>query len=308
LKKLCQGVEGKMKAVITGANSFIGMRLAEKFSAEGWDSILVVRPGRNMKVPSNSSLLQLSMEEYAKLGELTGGCDCFLHLAWSGTRGLSRMDSEMQKKNVLYSLRGIESICNTGCGRVILVGSQAEYGPQLEPTAETALCRPHTEYGKAKLELSQKVAELCIQNNVEYKLLRIFSLYGPGDHPDTLISSVLRDMLANRSCQLTQCTQNWDYLYVADAVEAVFRLCSLPCSDGIYNIASGDIRPLKAFVEEMLQLTQSKSRLLFGAVPYPTTGTIALWPDVSKLKQELNWLPKTSFAQGIRLTIDWLKI
>lgn len=296
-----------MKAVITGANSFIGLQLAEKFSAEGWDSILVMRPGHEVNVPPNAQLLHLSMEEYSMLGELTGGCDCFIHLAWKGTRSPLRMDREIQKENVLYSLQGIGSMLSAGCGRVVLAGSQAEYGSQLELTSERAVCMPHTEYGKAKLALSQQAAELCIPKNVDYKLLRIFSVYGPGDHFDTMIMSILNDMLRNSPCKLTQCTQLWDFLYVSDAVEAVFRLCSTSCTNGVYNIASGDVRPLKEFVKEMLLVTQSGSQLRYGSVPYPRTGKVSLWPDVSKLREELDWEPEVDFAEGIRLTANWLR-
>lgn len=40
-----------MKAVTTGVNGFIGLQLAERFSAEGWDNVLVLRPGHTMKPP-----------------------------------------------------------------------------------------------------------------------------------------------------------------------------------------------------------------------------------------------------------------
>lgn len=295
-----------MKFVITGANSFIGAAMARKISQAGWESILVVRPGREIEPLPHTKILSMDMRDYSKLGELTGPCDCFLHLVWRGTRGPLRTDREIQQENVSYSLQGIESMLRVGCGRVVLAGSQAEYGLQLELTSERAVCMPHTEYGKAKLALSQQTAELCIQKNVDYKLLRIFSVYGPGDYSDTMIMSILNDMLKNNPCKLTQCTQQWDFLYVSDAVEAIFRLCSAPCSNGVYNIASGDVRPLKSFVEEMYEVTHSASHLLFGALPYSEMGRMSLWPDVSKLKHELCWEPTVTFERGIQDIINRL--
>ena len=295
-----------MKVVITGANSFIGTRLAERFSEEGWESVLVVRPGHTVQVPANAQLVPLSMDEYSKLGELTGGCDCFVHLSWQGVRGSQRMDKELQEANVVFSMQGIASVLRAGCAKVVLSGSQAEYGPQFEPTTEQAVCRPHTEYGKAKLALARQIADLCVQKNVAYKLLRIFSTYGPRNYPDTLIMSMLRNMRSNRPCELTPCTQQWDFLYIDDAVDAIIRICGLPCTDGIYNIASGDVRPLSEFVKEMLRVTKSSSRLLFGAIPYPETGKMSLWPDVTKLHKELNWQSAIQFETGIQRTMDWI--
>ncbi len=289
-----------MKIVITGANSFIGNELAKRAVELGWDVVLVVRKGRSMNISRCSRTVELPIEEYDHLGQLTGPCDCFVHLAWNGTRGESRIDAARQRKNVEYSLRGVRSMLSSGCGRIISAGSQAEYGPHSEQISEESGCRPNTEYGKAKLSFYERLAALCTQNSIAYKEPRFFSLYGPGDFSGTMILSVLRDMLANRPCRLSECKQMWDYLFVDDAVDGLIRLCKDPCPDGVYNFGSGDARPLREYVEDMARLTQTKSELLYGAIPYPPTGMVSIWPDVSKLKRELRWEPKVSFEEGIQ--------
>lgn len=289
-----------MKIVITGANSFIGKKLAKRVEKLDWETVLVVRKGRNMNLGKNSRIVELPMEEYDRLGSLTGPCDCFVHLAWNGTRGESRMDAARQQENVEYSLRGVRSMLSVGCDRIISAGSQAEYGPHSGQISEKSGCRPNTEYGKAKLAFYEKLAALCRQNSVAYKEPRFFSLYGPGDFSGTMILSILRDMLANRPCRLSECKQMWDYLYIDDAIDGLIHLCREPCPDGVYNFGSGDARPLREYVEDIARLTQTKSELLYGAVPYPPTGMVSIWPDVSKLKRELLWEPKVSFEEGIR--------
>lgn len=289
-----------MKIVITGANSFIGKKLAKRIEKLGWETVLVVRKGRNSNAGKNFRIIELPMEEYGRLGSLAGPCDCFVHLAWNGTRGESRMDAAQQRKNVEYSLRGVRSMFSAGCGRIISAGSQAEYGPHSGQISEESGCRPNTEYGKAKLSFYERLAALCTQNGVAYKEPRFFSLYGPGDFSGTMILSILQDMLANRPCRLSECKQMWDYLYIDDAIDGLIRLCKDPCLDGVYNFGSGDARPLREYVEDMARLTQTKSELLYGAVPYPPTGMVSIWPDVSKLKRELHWEPKVSFEEGIR--------
>lgn len=289
-----------MRIVITGANSFIGSRLAKRAAELNWEAVLVMRKGRNMNLDGNSRIIELPMEEYGRLGALAGPCDCFVHLAWNGTRGDSRMDAARQQKNVEYSLRGVRSMLSVGCGRIISAGSQAEYGPHCGKILEESACWPNTEYGKAKLVFYEELAALCTRNGVACKEPRFFSLYGPGDFSGTMIISILRDMLENRPCRLSECKQMWDYLYIDDAIDSLIRLCKDPCPDGVYNFGSGDARPLREYVEEMARLTQTKSELLYGAVPYPETGMVSIWPDVSKLKRELHWEPKVSFEEGIR--------
>lgn len=213
------------------------------------------------------------------------------------------MDAARQQENVEYSLRGVQSMLSAGCGRIVSAGSQAEYGPHSEQISEESVCRPNTEYGKAKLAFYEELSALCTKNGVAYKEPRFFSLYGPGDFSGTMILSILRDMLANRPCRLSECRQMWDYLYIDDAIDGVIRLCKDPCPDGVYNFGSGDARPLRKYVEEMAQLTRTNSELLYGAVPYPETGMVSIWPDVSKLKRELGWAPEVSFEEGIQSII-----
>lgn len=292
-----------MKVIITGANSFIGKRFAEHICNMGWEAVLVMRPGRSTD-QKNCQVLHLSMEEYDRLGKLAGPCDCFVHLAWNGTRGDARMDRELQKMNATYSLQAVRSMLAVGCGRVITAGSQAEYGPHTEQITEDTLCIPNTEYGKAKLRFYEGVMSLCSQNGADYKEPRFFSLYGPGGFSGTMVISILENMLAGRPCQLTQGIQMWDFMYIDDAIEALTRLCWRPCPNGVYNFGSGDIRQLKDYVLEMARLTCSGSDLQFGAAPYPATGMVSLWPDISKLKRELTWEPQVTFAEGIRVIVE----
>lgn len=297
-----------MKIVITGASSFIGRRLSKRAVEAGWETILVIRPGHNIpKHPENCQVITLAMEEYEQLGGLTGACDCFVHMAWNGTRGSSRMDRELQNNNEAYSLRAVRSMLKAGCRRVITSGSQAEYGPVSGKIVEDSICVPNTEYGKAKLRLYEKAAKLCGEVGASFKEPRYFSLYGPGDYSGTMVISILSDMLAGRPCMLTQCVQNWDYLYIDDAVEGLFRLCFKECADGAYNFGSGDVRQLKDHVLEMAQLTGTTSELRFGAVPYPETGMVSIWPDISKVTRELDWKPQMAFRDGIRVVIEDIK-
>lgn len=295
------------RVIITGANSFIGRCLATKMQSEGMEVVTVIRPGRShSKFLNGTTVLELNMEQYDQLGRLAGSCDCFVHLAWSGTRGPARIDAAQQKENLENSLAGVHSMLEAGCRRIVIAGSQAEYGPHADKITEKSKCCPNTEYGKAKLDFYRQTAQLCMEFGAEYREPRFFSLYGPGDSAGTMIISILQDMLANRPCKLTQCVQYWDFLYLADAIDALYRLCTAVCPSGVYNFGSGDVRPLKAYVLEMARITGTCSELCFGAIPYPFTGMVSLWPDVSKLKRELDWQPQTIFSRGIKNILSTL--
>lgn len=290
--------------VITGGTSFIGSRLIAACGAD-WDITAVVRPGTaRERLPEIVRVVELDLADYARLGELTGSCDCFVHLAWNGTRGASRMDAALQQSNLTTSLQAVRSMLATGCGKIVTAGSQAEYGPHREQITEETPCTPNTEYGKAKLAFYEGASALCREAGVPLIEPRFFSLYGPGDFEGTLVISILRKMLSGDACALTQGLQMWDFLYLDDAIRALARLCEYPCAEGVYNFGSGDTRRLRSFIEEMAQITGTNSELLFGAIPYSETGMVSLWPDISKLKRELDWTPNITFAEGIRLILN----
>ena len=294
-----------MRIIITGATSLIGRNLARKTAEMGWETILVVRPGHDPhEFPADTHVIPLCMEEYDRLGELAGPCDCFVHLAWSGTRGASRMDRACQENNIKYSLVGLRSVLNVGCSRIVLAGSQAEYGPHTEQITEESQCRPNTEYGKFKLALYEQAIELCRGTGTVIMEPRFFSLYGPGDDAGTMIMSTLDKMQRGTPCKLTLGIQMWDFLHINDAVEGITRLCEEDCADGVYNFGSGDVRQLRSYIEEMADITQTKSELQFGAIPYPQTGMVSIWPNISKLKKELQWEPHVTFKEGICSILD----
>lgn len=74
---------------------------------------------------------------------------------------------------------------------------------------------------------------------------------------------------------------------------------------GIYNIASGDYKPLKSFVYEMKNITHSKSELDFGSVPVSPTGH-GFIPQINNLKST-GWESKVSFKNGITEIVEHMK-
>lgn len=297
------------KAIITGATSFIGVHLMQRLLSEGWEVYAVIRQNHRELNPifthSNVKIIPLEMQGYSDLSKwIKEACDVYVSLAWSGTRGMQRADEHRQMENYTCSMQALEAVKNIGCKRVISAGSQAEYGPMRDKVKETDVCRPNTEYGKWKLKYYEDGMKFCKENKISFKEPRFFSLYGEGDYEQTMIQSILSNMLLNQPCELTQCIQLWDFLYIEDAVDGIFRLMDCACEDGAYNFGSGDIRPLKEYVLEMHRMTQSKSPLLFGAVPYPETGMVNVCPDIGKLQEQTGWKVKVTFEEGIRRLID----
>lgn len=299
------------KIIITAANSFIGYRLCHKMVENGWYVYAVVRNEnsdlKGIESLENLTIIYETMQNYSYLSmQIQEKCDVGVLLAWDGTRGKDRDNVQKQKDNYVYSMEGVDSFIKLGCKTIVTAGSQAEYGPWIKKkkVKETDCCNPNTEYGKYKLKLYQDALKICEEKGVRLIEPRFFSLYGPDDFAGTMIVSMLRNMLKDHVCELTQCIQMWDFLYIDDAIGALYKLICSESARGVYNFGSGVSRELKEYVILMRRLTESKSRLLFGKVPYPATGMVNTNPSVEKLEAEVDWRPEVTFEDGIKMVIE----
>ncbi len=299
------------KAIVSGATSFLGFRLINRLLGEGYEVFALVRPNTTKRKLLNThpmlSIIEMDLSDYHNLDKVINKeIDVFFSFAWNGTRGVDRDNYDLQKFNYACSIAGLKSALNLGCKKVITAGSQAEYGLYNHKISEDTEERPITQYGKFKLQFYLDSKEFCLSRGVKIIEPRFFSVYGPGDFDDTMVISTLRQMIAHKPCLLTEGIQMWDFLYVSDAIDAVLHLTHSDCRNGVYNLGSGIAKPLREYIYEMRSLTSSKSDLLFGAIPYPSTGMVSIEPDISKIIKETGWYPKVTFETGIKQVIESL--
>ncbi len=299
------------KVVITGATGFIGIHLIKEWLKRDSQIYAIIRPGSKNadRIPRSDvvHIIELSMDGYDRLPQLIDSADCFYHLAWEGTRVPYRDDAVIQEKNYKCSIQAYETARQIGCKFFLGSGSQAEYGSTAGPVDEDHPCDPTTEYGRQKLCTCSELLRRSEHDGIRLIWTRIFSIYGPDDYPGTLIMTSIDKMMRNESIKMTEGTQLWDYLYVTDAAKAMVMFAEKECDSGIYNIASGDHKPLREFIARIAELTGSDSELLFGAVPYGSEGIRNLMPDPGKIKRALQWEPDVTFDDGILTIIQTKK-
>lgn len=302
-----------MKIAIVGGTSFIGKNLIKICrKKKDLDITAVIRQAspkrKEIEHFSNVKIVECDMNNYNKLGSLLGKIDCLVYLSWDGTRGIDRNNYQKQHRNYKYSIQAIKSVIEIGCKKIIIAGSQAEYGPWYEDRklTEVDIEQPNTEYGKFKLDFFYSAKKLCIENNVKIIEPRFFSLYGPNDFEGTMIISMLKNMVNDWSCDLTECKQKWNFLYITDAISGLLKLIKEEHPSGVYNFGYDEVHPLKYYVEEMKRITKSNSKLNYGKITYPSTGIVNINPCVDKLKN-IGWNPKINFESGILNILKELK-
>ncbi len=301
-----------MRVAITGATSFLGRHLVRRFVETGHRVFAIARHDCEAFHTDGVELVECAMEDYGSLHERIRCCDVLVNLAWGGTGHSGRDLTDVQERNVEYALDAIRSAHRMGCRLFVEAGSQAEYGICHGLTGEESPCAPFSEYGKAKLRIKEEGAALCAALGIGSLHLRIFSLYGEDDHPWTLIMSSVDKMLRGEDVPLSECLQSWNFMYVGDAAESIVSLCesyplekiSFKVGDmphDTYNIASEESLPLKDYVERVKVLTDSQSKLLYGAIK--PVNTVSLNPEVTKLKNKIGQIPCTPFDTVIQRII-----
>lgn len=333
-----------MKILLTGATSFLGRKVSRMLIARGHEIYAPVRPSSsNQKGLPEHPLFRTfpgDINDAEGFLKYVPGIDACIHFAWEGVGAAGRMDPLVQERNLKNTLSVIRLAGRLGAKVFLFAGSQAEYGVTAEKIAdgrmkagavsEAADCDPVSEYGKTKLKVLQEGCGPAEALGMAYRHMRIFSVYGEGDHGTSLVSVCTDHAKAGTEAVLGPCAQIWNFLYADDCAEAVVRLTELPAEAKaeasrrsfadlpaekteadvraekeaylkahVYNIGSDDTRRLKSFAEEIFHTAGSGS-VVFLSRPAGPEGTPVLDPDINKIKAETGWKPVTAFSEGIR--------
>lgn len=298
------GYNGRMRVVITGATSMIGVALAKKHINNG-DTVfaLVKRESNNIsRIPSQAIIVEANLDELGTCTVTSDKCDTLYHLAWMGSAKSERDNADIQIKNIEYTLSAVRLAIRLGCERFIGAGSQAEYGIISGNICEESETKPLTEYGRNKLEAGKLSQILCADNGIKCIWSRIFSVYGVNDHSDTMISYAINNFMTGSIPHFNSGRQKWNFLYEEDAGEALFRLGTMSVESGIYNVASKHNQLLSEFVKAIADSFSNNVKYIFDNMD--DSQLISLEADVSKLINAIGDYERISFEEGIKRIIE----
>ena len=240
--------------IITGATGMIGTAVIREAIRQNCKVTCIVHKGskRIENIPKKPlvAVIECNINEYASL-DLAGKFNAFIHLAWDKTSVAGRDDVDTQIRNIQYTLDAVRLAHRCGCSVFIGAGSQAEYGVRSIPLTGDLPVQPESGYGIAKFTAGKLSGMLCNQLGIRFNWFRILSIYGKNDGENTLISYVIRELVAGRSPELTKCEQLWDYLNCEDVAKAFFAVLEKGKDGKIYPLGSGQGRKLSTYVEDI---------------------------------------------------------
>lgn len=300
------------KAIITGPTGAVGISLIEELISHGISVTAVCRPNsaRTKDIP-NHKLVDITECDLSHLvslkDKLSRDYDVFYHFGWDGTYGDSRQDMKRQANNIIYTLDAVQLAKNLGCKVFVGAGSQGEFG-HVEGVLHPDLpCNPDNGYGIAKLDAGRMSRIECKRLGIRHEWCRIVSLYGPHDAKYTMVMSGIIKMLNGERPQYTKGEQIWDYIYSKDAALA-FRLVADKGKDGaVYCFGTGRTRKLKDYIYAIRDAVDPSIDIGIGEIDYYPNQAMHLEADISNLTEDTGFVPKYSFEEGIKETVEWVK-
>ena len=180
-----------MRALVTGANGFLGSWLCRHLVAEGHGVRAMVRPGGD-----EGALAGLAVERHP--GDVTdasclpaavSGCDVVFHLA--GIRRAPRREDFLRVNT--EGTRLLLEACAAhapGLSRFVLAGSMAAAGPSAVPRREDEPFAPREWYGESKVE-AERLA-FSFAGRLPVTVARPPRVTGPGDRENLLFFRIVR--------------------------------------------------------------------------------------------------------------------
>ena len=294
-------------AVVTGANGFLGRALVEELRSHG---VRVLAVARDHSLLPEHSLIERVTLELSKVQSLP--CmtqpqwDTFYHLAWEGTAGEIRKDAALQLGNVQATVEAVHSAKALGCTTFVGAGSIMEK-ELLALSAEPGL-RPGPGHIYSAAKLAAHHMSECIA--AELGLCHIWpvitNVYGEGETSPRLLNTTMRKIIRREELRFTAAVQNYDFIYVLDAVRALRLLGERGKPFCEYVIGSGAARPLRQFLLELREVLAPRSELLFGDIPFEGLSLPLKAFDSTPLRRDTGFEPEIPFSEGIQRTMSWM--
>lgn len=291
-------VKNRKIAIITGVTSFLGRSTAKHLLKKGFIVFGIVRPeSSNIKVLESIKGLHvikldfesLEMKDFDNINiEIIEEIKKFnadisvIHFGWAAT--LDRNNFAKQMLNIDMSTKVLEFAKRINADRFIFAGSQAE--------------KSESPYGIAKKHFGDFGEKESKNSNMKFIHMRIFSIYGKDDRENSLIKTLVKACLNNESMALSSCNYKWNFLYIDDFIEILYKLIENDANTGTYDMASDDTRLLKDYVCEVKKVLKSNSELRFGERP-DSLEKFAI-PNIDNTMGAIGGHIFVKFADGIR--------
>ena len=298
-----------MHVLVTGAAGFVGAALTSRLLDDGHDVTGVdcfleqsysaqtkrdrIRPALDR---AGFTFVELDLRE-GSIVDLVADVDVVAHLA--GMPGLAASWGDLASYlgcNVLATQHVLEAVADAD-RHLVHVSSSSIYGDVIDGDEDQAP-HPLSPYGVSKLAAEQLVAAYRLSSGVSATVLRLFSVYGPGQRPDMAYSIFCERLLDGLPVHVTgDGLQSRSNTYVDDAVDALVRACVLRPDGAVLNIAGDDEVTVLDAVGVISRALCVDAEIVHDPARAGDQRVTRVRAD--RAREALGWQPETRVAEGL---------
>lgn len=280
------------KVLVTGASGFIGNYVVPELLKNGHQVIASSFSEKKARQFSWFSSVQYipfnlaALDDTINYFQYFGTPDALIHLAWEGLPNYS--EAYHVEVNLLQHLHFLTNLVKNGLTNLTVTGTCFEYGMREGKLDESMQPAPANAYAIAKDSLRKSLEQLQQDIPFNFKWVRLFYMYGPGQHPKSLFSQLEKALDEKAAVfNMSGGEQVRDYLAVEQVAALIVKTAMQNRVSGIINCCSGRPVTVKQWVEDYLQRTHQSIQLNTGYYPYSTYEPMAFWGDTKKLDSVL---------------------
>jgi dTDP-glucose 4,6-dehydratase len=305
------------KVLVTGGAGFLGSHLCEKLLGEGFNVIFMDNflTGRieNIEHLLGKPNFTFKKHDVTTYIEVKSSLDYIMHFA-SPASPIDYLEHPIHTLKVgalgTYNSLGL---AKDKKATFLLASTSEIYGdPLVNPQSEEYWGNvnpvgPRSVYDEAKRYAEAITMAYHNKHNIDIRIVRIFNTYGPRMRINDGRALPAFMCQALRNAPITvfgDGSQTRSFCYVDDLIDGIYKLL---LSDINYPINIGNPNEISIldFAKEILNLTKSKSEIVFKELPINDPKVRR--PDISKAKELLSWEPKVSRKEGLKKVLEYFK-
>ena len=305
-----------MKILVTGGLGFIGSNFIIHV-LKNYQNYEIINVDAELHGSNHDNLTEIKNDErysFVKgnitnkklIEELVSKCDCVVNFAAE-----SHVDRSIFDANpfLVSNIRGVFTILEAirqQNKRLVHISTDEVFGTILDGTAtEKTRFNPSSPYSATKASAELLINAYFVTHNCDVVITRCTNNYGPRQFAEKLVPKTIVLAEKNKKIPIYGTGKSIrDWIYVEDHCEAIMLVLQKGKSGESYNISADNEIDNLTIVKQILRLLEKpEDDLQFGEGRPGEDVRYSL--DSTKIRNELGWMQKTSFEQGLEKTIQW---